>query len=60
MTAEVVEKEIAEANDLSVDAMDAAARKLASSDRRGGSYPGGRGDDDSDVFCDTDSEHDYS
>lgn len=47
---EVLEKEIAEANDLSAAAMAAAARKLAQDQLSVYSSA-------EDVFCDTDSEH---
>lgn len=55
MTAEVIEREIADANDITPAAVDAASRKL--------SHTGPSQEPESlfssaeDIFCDTDSEH---
>lgn len=56
VTAEVIEKEIAEANDLSPRAVDDASRKLSS--QGGAQIDGGSVFSSAeDIFCDTDSEH---
>lgn len=55
VTAEVIEKEIAEANDLSPRAVDAASRKLSQEGPL--VQPGSVYSSAEDIFCDTDSEH---